>query len=173
VVFPPACRPIPVEDSKLLPESKRLSLLDEIEQSALSIGIGTANPAEIDQINIYQATLLSMRRAVEQLELVPQHLLVDARHIPGIKCPQTAIIRGDRRCFSIAAASIIAKTYRDRLMADYDSQFPQYGFRSHKGYPTASHREAIQRFGPCSIHRHSFRLLDQEKNLQPSLFSLE
>ena len=114
-----------------------------------------------------------MRRAIKNLEFLPEHVLVDARRIPDILCPQTSIIKGDRLSFSIASASIIAKTYRDRLMNEYDREFPCYGFKHHKGYPTSAHREAIRRFGTCSIHRRSFRLLNDKRrefDQQPSLF---
>jgi len=121
--------------------------------------VGTAEVEEIDRLNIYHAGLLAMRRAVEALPLVPDHLLVDARRIPDLPMPQSPVIRGDRTHFSIAAASILAKTDRDRRMEALDALYPAYGFARHKGYPTPARQEAVRRLGPCPAHRRSFALI--------------
>jgi len=176
VLFPPAPGRFPVNDSKLLSQDRREFLEGEILDAALAVGIGIAMADEIDRINVYQAALASMRRACKNLNLRPEHVLVDARIIPRLDYPQTPIIQGDRLCFSIAAASILAKTYRDRLMRDYDRKYPGYGFARHKGYPTRQHRDAIRRLGPCPIHRRSFRLLPEDPHNSrrlPSLFPSE
>ena len=151
-----------VDDSKKLLPARREALADEIRRRALAHAVGRVEPDEIDRVNIYQATLLAMRRAVEALALRPDHILVDARRIPGIDLSQEAIVRGDATCHAIAAASILAKTARDAIMARYDDEFPGYGFALHKGYPTEAHRDAIRRLGPCGIHRRSFTLLPAE-----------
>jgi ribonuclease HII len=156
VVFPPEARISGVDDSKRLSAQRREILGEEIRRTAHSIGIGAAEVAEIDQLNVYQAGLLAMRRAVKNLSVRPDHLLVDAREVPGLDVPQTGIIRGDSKCFTIAAASIIAKTHRDSLMIRLGSEFPDYGFARHKGYPTLEHQAALRRHGPCRIHRRSF-----------------
>jgi len=151
-----------VNDSKKLSARRREALFSEIQARALAVGVGIVASEEIDRINIYQASLRAMAQAVEMLPaaaegLVPDHLLVDAMTIPGQMIPQQGIIKGDAKSASIAAASIIAKVTRDRLMVHYDGLYPGYGFSGHKGYPTVSHKEAVQRLGPCPIHRRSFR----------------
>ena len=148
-----------VDDSKRLDPDARKDLAAAIRERAAGVGIGCATVEEIDRINIYRAGVLAMRRAVEALPLAPQHLLVDARIIPDLPVPQRPIIRGDATCFSIAAASILAKTYRDELMVNLDRRYPQYGFRRHKGYATAEHQAAIRRYGPCELHRRSYTFL--------------
>ncbi len=159
VIFPPGCGLPGVDDSKKLTPERRAALAAAIRESALAFAVALVEPEEIDRINVYQATLAAMGRAVEALSLRPHHVLVDARRIPGCDLPQEAIIKGDARCHAIAAASILAKTTRDALMRGYDDEFPGYGFADHKGYPTESHRDAIRRLGPCAIHRMSFTLL--------------
>jgi ribonuclease HII len=136
-----------------------MKLAAKIRQSAAAIGIGAADVGEIDRLNIYQAALLAMRRAIEALALPPQHVLVDARVIPNISVPQNSFNKGDGINFSIAAASIIAKTHRDRLMEDLDSKYPGYGFAQHKGYGTPEHQNAIRQLGYCPIHRLSFQII--------------
>jgi ribonuclease HII len=163
VIFPQGCGLPGVDDSKKLTPERRASLSLSIRESALAFAVGIVEPEEIDRINVYQATLAAMGRAVDGLSIKPQHVLVDARRIPGCDLPQEAIIKGDARCHAIAAASILAKTTRDALMCRYDDEFPGYGFSDHKGYPTASHRDAIRRLGPCAIHRLSFTLLPAAK----------
>ncbi len=159
VIFPPGFGLPGVDDSKKLTPERRATLAVAIRESALAFAVGLVEPEEIDRINVYQATLAAMGRAVFGLAIKPQHVLVDARRIPGCDLPQEAIIRGDAHCHAIAAASILAKTTRDALMRRYDDEFPGYGFADHKGYPTDAHRDAIRRLGPCVIHRLSFTLL--------------
>ncbi len=163
VVFPRGFGLPGVDDSKTLTRERRVTLALAIRESALELAIAIVDPEEIDRINVYQASLAAMGRAVDGLAVRPQHLLVDARRIPGCDLPQEAIIKGDARCHAIAAASILAKTVRDDLMRRYDEEFPGYGFAQHKGYGTESHRDAIRRLGPCTIHRRSFTLLPPPK----------
>jgi ribonuclease HII len=148
-----------IDDSKKLDRAERDAAEAEIRAAATGIGIGTADVAEIDRLNIYQAALLAMRRAVEALPVRPGHVLVDARSIPGIDAPQNSFNKGDGIDFSIAAASIIAKTHRDRLMEALGREYPRYGFASHKGYGTKEHQDAIRRHGPCPAHRQSFTFI--------------
>jgi len=156
VVFPPNVEISGIDDSKQLDAAERNRLAVLIRRSAAGIGIGSAEVGEIDRVNVYQAGLLAMRRAVEALPFKPQHLLIDARVIPDIAIPQNAFNKGDGLNFSIAAASIVAKTHRDRLMEELEGKYPGYGFAQHKGYGTAEHQDAIRRLGPCPIHRLSF-----------------
>lgn len=145
-----------VNDSKLLSPKKREELFEEISLHAL-IGVGTVSPAEIDEINIFQATFLAMKRALDHLSAMPDFLLIDGKFaLPGITTPQKALVKGDSRCYVVACASIIAKVTRDRIMVKYDSQYPEYGFAQHKGYPTKAHKKAIAKYGPTPIHRCSF-----------------
>ncbi|MBI3304687.1 MAG: ribonuclease HII [Deltaproteobacteria bacterium] len=155
----PLSFPRGVRDSKTLTAKARERLESEIRQVALGVGIGVVEGEEIDRINIYQAGLRAMRLALAQLPLMLEHILIDGRSLTDLPCPHTLFIKGDRDVYSIAAASIVAKVYRDRLMVRLDALYPQYGFARHKGYGTAAHREALRRFGPCSIHRRSFRLV--------------
>jgi len=145
-----------VDDSKKLSPEVRESLYEMIVEQSLFYGIGIASVAEIDRINIYQASMLAMRRALDGLESRPDHLLVDGRLFPYDDIPATPLVKGDSRSFSIAAASILAKVTRDRLMCDYDVEYPQYCFSSHKGYATPAHLDAIEQYGFCAIHRRSF-----------------
>ncbi len=144
-------------DSKKLSPAARERLFPLIRQQALAVGIGLASPAEIDQINILQATLQAMLRAVSRLALNPDYLLIDGITPLPHSLPQQTLKKGDSRSLSIAAASVVAKVVRDRLMVHYDRVFPDYGFAGHKGYGSAAHRQAIVRFGPCPIHRTTFR----------------
>jgi ribonuclease HII len=148
-----------IDDSKALGRAVRERLDGEIRRVALAIGIGIASVEEIDELNIYHAGLEAMRRAVARLAVIPWHVLVDARTIPDLGLPQTPFAKGDARVYSIAAASIVAKVYRDRLMVELGCRHPGYGFADHAGYATAEHREAIRRLGPCPAHRRSFALL--------------
>ena len=159
VVFEPEVRIAGVDDSKVLTPARREQLADRIRETAIAWSVVAVEPLEIDRLNIYRATLDAMRRAVDALAVRPDHVLVDARTIPGIDLPQEGIVKGDSLSHAIAAASILAKTDRDARMRDYDREFPGYGFADHKGYPTEEHRLAIRRLGPCSIHRRSFTLL--------------
>ncbi len=145
-----------VDDSKKLSPLLRQQLAEQIRATALGIGIGIVDVATIDRLNIYHAALEAMRRAVLALPEAPDHLVVDARTVPGIDLPQTPIIGGDARSYSIAAASIIAKVTRDAMMCELDQQYPEYGFVRHMGYGTAEHRAALARFGPTPEHRRSF-----------------
>lgn len=146
-----------VTDSKKLTHKKRDLLFDVIYDQALSVGVGIVSAEQIDQINILQASLLSMVLAVENLQKTPDYLLIDGIFKIDSSIPQEAIKKGDSLSISIAAASIIAKVTRDRMMLDFDEKYPQYGFAKHKGYPTKAHKEAISNFGVCSIHRKSFK----------------
>lgn len=149
-----------LNDSKQLTEAQRELLRPIIEAEALSWGIGLCSPEEIDQLNILQASITAMHRAIDQLVLSPELLLIDGnrfRPYPGI--PHECIVKGDATYRSIAAASILAKTERDRLMLELEEQYPGYGFAEHKGYPTPQHRAALAELGPSPVHRLSFRLL--------------
>jgi ribonuclease HII len=159
-----------IDDSKRLDAGERNAAEQRIREVASGIGIGTADVGEIDRVNIYQAALLAMLRAVEALPAAPQHVLVDARIIPGVPMPQNRFYKGDGINFSIAAASIIAKTHRDRLMDELARRYPPYGFERHKGYCTPEHQEAIRRFGPCPIHRMSFTFIRELRGEYSSLF---
>ncbi len=161
VVFPPGVEIDGVDDSKKLDRETRERLAVEIRAKAEGVAIGAADVEEIDRINIYQAALQAMRRAVEALPMVPQHVLVDARQVPGLAMPQNPFNKGDGINFSIAAASIVAKVHRDALMVELDARYPTYGFARHKGYCTAEHQEAIRRHGPCPVHRQSYAFLHE------------
>lgn len=152
-----------VADSKVLSAKKREKLFGIIREKTLGVGIGLVNNTDIDRINILQASFLAMRRALRQLRLPPDYVLLDGSfQIPKLDKPQTAIIKGDATVWAIAAASIIAKVSRDWLMIEADKQYPQYGFLKHKGYGTAEHLEKIKEYGPCPLHRLSFRPLKIE-----------
>jgi len=159
VVFPVGLGLEGVNDSKRVTPARRRTLAEAIRLAATSYCVAVVDPPEIDRLNIYQAGLLAMRRAVEGLAPPPEHLLVDGRSLPGLELPQERWIKGDARCHAIAAASILAKTERDAMMEGFDAEYPGYGFASHKGYPTRSHRDALRRLGPSPIHRRSFTLL--------------
>jgi ribonuclease HII len=146
-----------INDSKKLSEKKREALFPVIQKRAIAFGIGLADHKEIDQINILQASLLSMKRAVEALSVTPDYLLVDGKFNIACTIDQRSVIKGDALSLSIAAASILAKVTRDRIMADLDLQYPEYGFKRHKGYPTKAHKDAILTHGPCPVHRRSFK----------------
>lgn len=148
-----------IDDSKRLSPAKREKLCETIADRSVAVGLGIVDVATIDKINIHKASLLAMKLAVEQLRPRPCFLLVDGFRIPGIDLQLEAVKGGDRLCLSIAAASIIAKVTRDRLMAEYDQLYPGYGFAKNKGYPTPEHRRAIQTLGQTELHRKSFRLL--------------
>ena len=143
-------------DSKVLTPLRRDRLYDEIRDKALALAIAEASVEEIDRLNILQATLLAMRRAVEGLRLVPQHVLVDGNRLPVLRMPATAIVRGDATVPAISAASILAKVHRDRQCEALHAQWPAYGFATHKGYPTAAHLQALREHGACPAHRRSF-----------------
>lgn len=152
-------KPLPefLDDSKKLTEKKRLKLDEEIRANAVAYSIAQVEAEEIDQINILQATKKAMRLAVEKLNPKPDFLLIDAVELKDLELPQKALIHGDAISASIAAASIIAKTYRDNLMKNLDRIYPEYGFAKHVGYGTKAHFEALRKYGACDIHRKSFR----------------
>ena len=143
-------------DSKLISPKRREQLFDEIRAKALACCIAEASVEEIDRLNILQATLLAMRRAVEGLRLVPHRVLVDGNQLPLLKMPAAAIVKGDARVPAISAASILAKVWRDRQCLALDVRYPAYGFAQHKGYPTAAHLAALRAFGACEVHRRSY-----------------
>ena len=145
-----------LNDSKKLSEKKRERLFEVLRNEAVAFAFGSASPERIDEINILQATYEAMREAIGGLSLRPDVLLNDAVTIPGVEIPQIPIVGGDGKSVSIAAASILAKVTRDRLMAEYDTVYPGYGFAKNKGYGTAEHIAALKRLGPCPIHRRSF-----------------
>ncbi|MCD7818731.1 MAG: ribonuclease HII [Lachnospiraceae bacterium] len=156
VILPADCEILYLNDSKKLSAARREELFDRIKKEAIAWGIGMASPARIDEINILQATYEAMREAVSRLDPQPQVLLNDAVTIPQISYRQVPIIGGDGKSLSIAAASVLAKVTRDRLMDEYDKVMPEYGFASHKGYGTAAHIEALKKYGPSPIHRKTF-----------------
>ncbi|HYC35373.1 MAG TPA: ribonuclease HII [Usitatibacter sp.] len=170
VMFAPNTDIEGIDDSKRLDAPTRERLAAEIRAKASGVSVGIATVEEIDAINIYHASLLAMRRAVEGLPRIPQHVLVDARTVPGITAPQNSFNKGDGINFSIAAASIIAKTSRDAMMEALDREYPGYGFAGHKGYPTPEHREAFLELGPCKAHRMSFPVIHEMLGEYSALF---
>ncbi len=156
VILPKDCQILYLNDSKKLSHRRRQELFEEIKEKAIAWNVGLASPERIDEINILQATYEAMAAAVRGLKAEPQVLLNDAVTIPGIAIPQVSIVKGDAKSVSIAAASILAKVTRDRMMEEYDILYPEYGFGKHKGYGTAAHIQAIKEYGPCPIHRLTF-----------------
>jgi ribonuclease HII len=156
VIYPPGTEIEDIDDSKALDEETRVRLDKEIREKASAFAIGIVEVEEIDKINIYHAGIRAMQLALTSLPIVPQHILVDSRTVPGFSQPQNSFDKGDGINFSIASASIVAKVFRDRLMTELDSKYPGYGFASHKGYATPEHQRAIRELGPCPIHRRSF-----------------
>ncbi|WDP92675.1 MAG: ribonuclease HII [Desulfobacter sp.] len=146
-----------ITDSKKLSEKKRAALFPFIKKNALAVGVGIADHLEIDRINVLRASLLSMKRAAEDLTLPPDYLLIDGKFTIDMETDQEAIVKGDAKSISIAAASIIAKVTRDRIMEEMAVKYPEYDFHRHKGYPTKAHKAAIAAHGPCPIHRKSFK----------------
>ncbi|MCY4570387.1 MAG: ribonuclease HII [Candidatus Poribacteria bacterium] len=159
VILPAHCNIKGLRDSKQLSPKQRAYLFDEIHNVAVSIGIGSTDHRIVDRLNVLQATLLAMQKAVEKLTPAPDYLLVDGLDLPEVSIAGEAIPKGDSRSYSIAAASIVAKITRDRLMVELDPIYPNYGFSRHKGYPTSQHRQAIAQFGASDIHRRTFKLL--------------
>ncbi len=167
VILPPDFQCDLLNDSKKLSEKQRYQLRPIIEEQALAFAVGVVSNQEVDEINVLKASFLAMHRAVEQLKLKPEHLLIDGNRFqpfPGIA--HDCIIKGDGKLLPIAAASILAKTYRDDYMNQIDQDFPHYQWRKNKGYPTKAHRSAIQEHGPSKHHRMSFRLLDKQLALE-------
>lgn len=166
VILPPDYQHPLLNDSKQLSEKQRYALRPVIEQEAVAWAVGIVTPQEIDQINILNASILAMHRAVEQLSTTPQHLLIDGNRFKAYKdIPHTCVIKGDGKYLSIAAASVLAKTYRDDYMMQLHNQHPQYRWDSNKGYPTKEHRNAITQYGTTPYHRASFRLTDPQLKL--------
>jgi len=159
-----------VRDSKQMTAKNRQHWAQKIQKFADACQVGFAEADEVDELGIVPATRLAAMRAIARLPQTPEHLLIDAISIPGSGIEETSLIKGDRRCLSIAAASILAKVQRDEYMIQADKEYPQYGFASHKGYGTARHRAAIQKFGPCPLHRMSFAPLRVDDPDQPALF---
>lgn len=156
VILPKDAKILYINDSKQLSQKKREALFPEIMQKAVAVGTGIVSPQEIDELNILQATYKAMRMAISSLPVKPTLLLNDAVTIPEVDIPQVKIIKGDAKSMSIAAASIIAKVTRDRMMVEYDKVFPQYGLAKNKGYGSKEHIEALRKYGPCPIHRKTF-----------------
>ena len=167
VILKPGTRIIGIDDSKKLESSSREALAEEIKEKAAAWSVSFVQVEEIDTINIYWAGILAMRRAVEGLRSTPQHLLIDAKRLKEIAIPQQAIIKGDAKSASIAAASILAKVARDALMRELDTCYPGYGFADHKGYPVPAHYEALARLGACAAHRRSFGPVRKALGLPP------
>lgn len=143
-------------DSKKLSEKKRVALFSEIKEKALAWSLGRAEPHEIDELNILHATMLAMQRAVAGLSVQPEHVMIDGNRVPALPCPATAVVKGDALIPAISAASILAKVTRDAEMAALHEKHPEYGFKGHKGYPTAEHMAALKTHGPLAEHRRSF-----------------
>lgn len=161
VVLPPGVHLPGLRDSKKIYPHKRGELFQEIHCQALGVGVGVVGEQRIDQINILQATYEAMRLALSRLRIPVEYVLVDGRELPGCPFPQMGIVNGDALCLSVAAASVVAKVIRDRIMLAYDRKYPQYGFAKHKGYGTLEHISAIRRYGPCKIHRKTFGIVKE------------
>ncbi len=163
VILPPDFESGILNDSKKLSEKQRHQLRPIIEKEALAWAVEAVSNEEIDEINILNASFLAMNRAVQKLKIQPGHLLIDGnRFRPQVNIPFTCMIKGDGRFFSIAAASVLAKTYRDDFMTEIHSEFPEYNWRINKGYPTKQHRDAIRKYGVTKYHRKTFRLLNEQ-----------
>lgn len=163
VIFPKDIIIPGLNDSKQLSEKKRMQLRPIIEEKALAWGVAFVDNKTVDEINILQASILAMHLALGKLEIIPEFILVDGnRFKPYKQIPYQTIVKGDAKFLSIAAASILAKTYRDEYMDEKDKEFPVYGWSKNKGYPTIEHRSAIEKFGSCELHRTTFRLLDEQ-----------
>jgi ribonuclease HII len=156
VILAPERRIKRLADSKLLPPERREELLCAIQDRAIAIGVGIVDHLTIDRVNILQATRLAMGDALARLAVIPELVITDFVVLPALRCPQRNLVDGDARCASVAAASIVAKVTRDRIMLEADGQFPAYGFARHKGYATPDHLAALDRHGPCPWHRRSF-----------------
>lgn len=156
VILRPWTRIEGLDDSKRLPPRERVRLLDMIADMALGIGVGEVDAASIDRLNIAEATRRAMQRALGALGVEPELVITDFVRLPGLGCPQRNLVGGDRRSASVAAASVVAKVTRDRIMQALDRDYPEYGFGRHKGYPTTAHRRALERHGPCPLHRRTF-----------------
>jgi ribonuclease HII len=156
VVISPERRIKRLADSKLLTPERREALFTVIQERAVAVGVGIVDQLTIDRINILEATRVAMKLALANLGLVPDYVITDFVALRDLPCPQRNLVDGDARCATVAAASIVAKVTRDRIMAEADKQFPEYGFARHKGYGTADHLAALDRHGPCALHRRTF-----------------
>jgi len=172
VILAPKCRLEGLNDSKKLSEKKRNQLDIEIRENAVAWAIAAIDVETINQLNIRNASLLAMKRAVEQLALTPDYLLIDGVDTIDFACPQQAVVQGDGTSFSIAAASILAKVYRDRMIVELDNQYPGYGLASHKGYCSAEHMAALAKLGPTPLHRKNWSPVAQTVLEFPSLLEL-
>jgi ribonuclease HII len=172
VILPQGYRRDGIDDSKKLTAAERGELRAHIIADAVAWGVGVVEPDEIDRVNIYHAGLLAMSRAVCALSPAPDFVLVDARTLRDVELPQRGIVRGDAKSLSIAAASIVAKTTRDARMCELDARYPGYGFARHKGYPVAQHVAALERLGPCPMHRRSFAPVQRALELVPERVGL-
>ncbi len=161
VILPQGARLRGVDDSKKLSPEQREEAFTLLQKKASAIGVGIVDAGVIDQVNIHQASLRAMERAVAELPVLPEFLLIDGLHTLNLPFPQMAIVKGDQKCLSIAAASIVAKVTRDRIMTAYHETYPEYNFIRHKGYGTREHLRAIEKFGCCPLHRRSFRRIFQ------------
>lgn len=148
-------------DSKKLSEKKRDEYYDYIMEHAISVSVGMMDEKVIDEVNIYEATKLAMYKAIEESKIKPEHVLIDAMKLEDLTVPSTSIIKGDAKSISIAAASVIAKVTRDRMMIELDKKYPMYGFKSHKGYPTKKHVEAIEKYGLIEGYRKTFKPISE------------
>ena len=157
VILAPGARINGLDDSKRLLPMERERLYGLIQARAVAFAVGIVDAVTIDRVNILEATRLAMRVALEGLGTAPELVLTDFVSLRGLACPQRNLVRGDQRSATVAAASIVAKVTRDRLMAELDGAYPQYGFSRHKGYPTEEHRSALRKFGPCPLHRRTFQ----------------
>jgi ribonuclease HII len=169
VILDPARRVRGLRDSKVVPPEQRADLFEEIQARALGIGVGIVDHGTIDRINILESTRLAMRHALATLLPAPDLVITDFVALPGLPCPQRNLVDGDARCATVAAASIVAKVTRDRLMLEADRQFPVYGFARHKGYATVDHLAALDRHGPCPLHRRTFAGVWRQGELYPEL----
>lgn len=166
VILPPDFRNELLNDSKQLSEKRREELRQIIEQEAVAWGVAWCDNNEIDQINILNASIKAMHKALDKLSIEPEHIIVDGnRFKPYNSTPHQCIVKGDARFMSIAAASILAKTYRDRFMCEMHEKYPAYNWKKNKGYPTKDHRKAIEENGPCELHRLSYKLIDTQLKL--------
>lgn len=166
VILPRAFKNTLLNDSKQLSEKNRYKLRTIIEREALAWAVASCSPEEIDEINILNASIKAMHRAIENLPLIPEHLIIDGNRFKNYKnIPHLCVVKGDGKYLSIAAASILAKTYRDDYMVNLHSEHPEYAWNKNKGYPTKAHREAISEFGVTPYHRKSFQLLDRQMKL--------
>jgi ribonuclease HII len=156
VVLKSAHKILYLDDSKKLTAKRREEVFKAIQQNSVAIGLGQASRSEIDEINILQASMLAMKRAIENLSIKPHQVLCDGNRCPDIEFPVSAIVKGDGKVACISAASVIAKVTRDRIMLNLHVSYPEYGFDRHKGYPTSNHRLALKKFGPMNEHRRSF-----------------